>query len=243
RRVHMAERASTPIRGVSRRWKRAREASLDQCRSIGGSPHGSETPAGTELAARPAAFRSRGRERAGKRVLNDEEIRDVWKATGAALNSNINDLPPCFGKLVRTLLLTAVRRTEAAQMSWPEIECLRRDDFDGDVWTCPGSRMKGKLDHVVPLTPAVRAIVGERPKDAKARPFVFSTTGGKRSFSGYSKAKRALDKEIAKLRKADGREPMPPWQLSRDLRRTAKTLMARAGVRPDISERVLAHMI
>jgi hypothetical protein len=39
-----------------------------------------------------------------------------------------------------------------------------------------------------------------------------------------------------------GREPMPRWQLH-DLRRTAKTLMARTGVRPDISERVLAHTI
>jgi hypothetical protein len=36
---------------------------------------------------------------------------------------------------------------------------------------------------------------------------------------------------------------MPPWTLSRDVRRTAKTLMQRAGVRPDISERVLAHVI
>jgi integrase len=32
------------------------------------------------------------------------------------------------------------------------------------------------------------------------------------------------------------------WTLH-DLRRTAKTLMARAGVRPDISERVLGHVI
>jgi len=72
---------------------------------------------------------------------------------------------------------------------------------------------------------------------------MFSTEGGKTAFSGYSKAKAALDAEIAKLRKAKGREPMPPWTMSRDVRRTAKTLMARAGVRPDISERVLAHVI
>jgi integrase len=175
--------------------------------------------------------RVKPRERAGTRVLADDEMRDVW----AALDASANDIPACFAKLVRTLLLTAVRRTEAARMSWPEIE--------GDLWTVPGSRMKGKLDHVVPLTPAVRAIIGERPKDAKARPFVFSTTGGKKPFSGYSKAKAALDREIAKLRKNDGRDPMPAWQLSRDLRRTSKTLMARAGVRPDISERVLAHVI
>jgi hypothetical protein len=72
---------------------------------------------------------------------------------------------------------------------------------------------------------------------------VFSTTRGENPFSGYSKAKAALDKEIAKLRKKEGRDPMPPWTLSRDVRRTAKTLMQRAGVRPDISERVLAHAI
>jgi hypothetical protein len=72
---------------------------------------------------------------------------------------------------------------------------------------------------------------------------VFSTDRGKTAFCGYGKAKDALDNEIAKLRKAEKRDPMPPWQLSRDVRRTAKTLMQRAGVRPDISERVLAHVI
>lgn len=35
---------------------------------------------------------------------------------------------------------------------------------------------------------------------------------------------------------------MTPWVIH-DLRRSAKTLMARAGVRPDISERVLGHTI
>jgi len=182
--------------------------------------------------------RVKPRERAGKRVLTDEEIRDIW----AALDSGSEDIPDCFARLVRTLLLTAVRRTEAARMAWPEIEYVRRDNYKGDVWTVPGSRMKAKLDHAVPLTPEVVAIIGGMP-NAKTRPFVFSTTAGKLPFSGYSKAKKALDREIARLRKADDRDPMPPWTLSRDVRRTAKTLIARAGVRPDISERVLAHVI
>jgi len=105
--------------------------------------------------------------------------------------------------------------------------------------------MKGKQDHAVPLSPRVFALLGRRPKsaDVKNYPFVFSTTHGRRPFGDYGKAKAALDIEIAKLREAEGREPMPPWQLSRDMRRTAKTLMQRAGVRPDISERVLAHVI
>src|SRR5262249_58610320 len=120
---------------------------------------------------------------------------------------------------------------------------LRREDFEGDVLTIPAARMKGEVEHAVPLTPALLSIVGPRPTDAKKRRFVFSTTGGQKPFSGYSKAKAALDKEIDKLRKKERRDPMPPWTLSRDVRRTAKTLMQRAGVRPDISERVLAHAI
>jgi integrase len=175
--------------------------------------------------------RVKPRERAGKRVLSDEEIRDVL----AALDAGGKDTPTCFPALVRTLFLTATRRVEAAQMRWSEVEA--------NLWTVPAARMKGKLDHVVPLTPAMTAIIGERPVGAKHRPYVFSTTGGAKPFSGYSKAKAALDEEIAKLRKSTNRDPMPAWTLSRDVRRTAKTLMARAGVRPDISERVLAHVI
>jgi hypothetical protein len=90
-------------------------------------------------------------------------------------------------------------------------------------------RHHGELDHVVPLTAAVLAIIGEKPKDAKAQPFLFSTDGGKRAFSGYSKAKRALDKKIFRIRKNEGRDPMPRWTLSRDVRRTSKTLMARSS--------------
>ena len=38
------------------------------------------------------------------------------------------------------------------------------------------------------------------------------------------------------------RSAMPPWTLH-DLRRTARSLMSRAGVRPEIAERVLGHAI
>jgi integrase len=38
------------------------------------------------------------------------------------------------------------------------------------------------------------------------------------------------------------RRPIPPW-IVHDLRRTARSLLARASVRPDICERVLGHAI
>jgi integrase len=100
--------------------------------------------------------------------------------------------------------------------------------------------MKGKLDHAVPLTPAVQELIGERPRDWKTCPFIFSATGGRSPFTGYHKAKRVLDRAIAERRKLQNREPMPPWVLH-DLRRTARTLLSRAKVAPHIAERVLAH--
>ncbi len=184
--------------------------------------------------------RTRPKEREGTRTLDDDEIRDLW----TALDQKGKDLPSCFARYIRTLLLTALRRKEASEGVWSEITAVQRDDFTGKVWTIPAGRMKNKRDHAVPLTPALLILLGEQPQsgEIKARPFIFSTTRGRRPFSGFSKAKAALDARIAKLRKEEGRPPMAPWKLH-DLRRTAKTLMGRAGVPPFISERVLSHTI
>jgi integrase len=122
------------------------------------------------------------RERARTRVLSDEEIRDIF----AALDSGAKDIPVCFGNLIRTKFLTAVRLAEAARLAWHEIEQVERDDFAGRVATIPASRMKAKLAHAVPLVPAVLAIIGERPADSKRRPFMFSITGGETPFSAFS---------------------------------------------------------
>jgi integrase len=106
-------------------------------------------------------------------------------------------------------------------MSWSEIV--------DDVWTIPAERYKTKIDHVVPLTDAVQKLLGEPQKAG----YVFSSTDGAKPFSGYSKARRALDKHTP---------GMEHWTLH-DLRRTARTLMVRAGVAEDVAERVLGHVI
>jgi integrase len=118
-------------------------------------------------------------------------------------------------------------------MSWEAI--------DGDVWTiaAEGHKTGDRAgDKVVPLTPAVLLLMGK----PRRKGFVFSTTGGSEAFSGYNKAKRALDAKIAEMRKAAGHKPMPHWVLH-DLRRTARSLMSRAGVSSDIAERVVGHVI
>ena len=168
--------------------------------------------------------RTKPKERARSRILDDQEIRDLWKALGEA------EVPVCYPPFVRALLLTGQRREEVSRMRWEEIE--------GQTWIIPGMRYKTKIDNFVPLTGTVRELLRAERKTG----FVFSTNGGKQPFSGFSKAKAALDNKITELRKRDGRPPMPAW-VHHDLRRTARSLMSRAGVPSDIGERVLGHVV
>jgi integrase len=173
--------------------------------------------------------RTKPKERNRKRVLADDEIRDLW----AGLDT-IKD-PACYAPFVKSLLLTATRRNESADMNSTEL--------DGDLWTIPGARYKTKLDHVIPLTAAARALIGEKPAKAKKNAwFIFTTTDGAKPFSGFSKAKAELDRAVAEIREKAGRSPMENWTLH-DLRRTARSLMSRAKVPTDHAERALGHVM
>jgi integrase len=125
------------------------------------------------------------------------------------------------------LLLTGQRRSTVA--------LAHRNEISGDRWLIPAAHMKHKKDHLHPVTADLALLFGQ------GRGFLFSSDGGVTPFSGYSKAKAALDRKIAALRKADGRKRMPHWILH-DLRRTARSIMSRYAT-PDIAERVIGHII
>lgn len=173
----------------------------------------------------PGMARTKPKERSRKRFFDDQEVRDLW----AALDALGNKAPQCFPAFVRFLLVTGQRLRMASNLPWSEI--------DGDEWTVPPSRNKTGVDHLVPLTATAAALIGP-----KGRGYVFSSDGGKTSFKGFSKAKAALDAKLAEIRKAAGRPAMKHWTFH-DLRRTARSLMSRAGVSSDHAERVLGHVI
>jgi integrase len=173
--------------------------------------------------------RLKPKERARERVLSDDELRDLWCALDSLPVGK--GVPATFAPLVKALLLTAVRRSVLACMKWSQIE---RDDGNGLVWVIGSTK---RVFHAVPLTGPVLHLLGKQGEED----YVFASRPGY-PFGGFSKSKRALDKAIASIREKEERSPMERWTYH-DLRRTARTLMSRAGVAADIAERVLGHVL
>lgn len=147
------------------------------------------------------------------RTLSNDELRAVWLAAEA-------DQGP-FGAYIRFVLLTGCRRNEAAG--------LRRDELneDGTEWLIPGSRYKSKRDTLIPLSRMAQEIIAARP----AGTYVFSSDGT-RPLTAFSDRKEAFDKVCG----------VSGYTLH-DLRRTSRTLLSQAGVRPDIAELCLGHTV
>ena len=158
---------------------------------------------------------------ARERVLSDAEIRTLWHS--------LADVSPSYARLCKVLLLTTLRLREAAELKWSEVEA--------DALVIAGTRRKNGAELVLPLTPAILAELGERPADAAARPYVFSTDGGRSPLAGFSNFKRQLDAAIA--RRGGFAEP---WVIH-DCRRTGVTLMQRLGVDAEVAERVAGHTV
>jgi integrase len=159
--------------------------------------------------------RTKPADRKGKRILDDDEIRAVWKAA---------DDCGTFGALVKVLLLTGQRREKVVTMEW--------DDISDGVWKIASESREKATAGVLGLPNMALAVINAQPH-IDGNPYVFAAGVGKGPFNSFSQRKAELDEKLPDI---------PRWVLH-DLRRTARSLMSRAGVRPDIAERVLGHAI
>jgi integrase len=155
------------------------------------------------------------------RILSDDELRVLWSATA--------DQEQPYNRLTRFALLTACRRDEASAMRWSEIQ--------DDVWTIPSARYKTAVEMEIPLSGAARAVLDAAPRIAGTADWIF-TLDGRTHIGGFSRLKAELD---VRMREVSAVE-IAPW-VFHDLRRTARSLMSRAGVPPDNAERALGHAI
>jgi integrase len=167
--------------------------------------------------------RTKPKEHARKRILSDIELQAFWKAT---------EPKSAYTRMLRFTLLTATRLREASNM--------QRGELNGE-WLIPARRHKSGHDHLIPLSDAARAALDDLPVLGK-QGWVF-TTSGDTPISGFTKFKLGIDKAmLVELRKLDPNAGLERWT-THDLRRTARSLMSRAGIDPDHAERCLGHVI
>jgi integrase len=150
-----------------------------------------------------------------QRVLSDAEIKLLWQATEGIYPA---------GSFTRFLLLVAVRRSEAACMTWAEV------DLDAALWVVPAARAKNATAHEVPLSGMAMDLLQSLPRFTGGD-FVFSTSGGRNPIPGFSFYKNTIDARATGL---------ASWRFH-DLRRTARTNLASLGVSPFTAELILGH--
>lgn len=152
-----------------------------------------------------------GKDRKGSRVLSDEELKAVWKASESGSRC-----------VFRLLILWGTRNAETTGVE-------RKWAKDG-VLTIPGEATKNGRDHGIPILPLAQSVLDARPE---AGPFFFpgrysndeSLTAG---------ALNRMKREIQTETKTSG------WQI-RDIRRTFRSNMARLKVPREVCEVLINH--
>lgn len=171
-----------------------------------------------------------------RRVLNDIELRALWIAA--------NRLPYPVGPLYRGLILSALQLREMSKTERTEWN-LRGNSW---LWTIPAARMKGKIDHAVPVTADIRAVYDACPKQGR---FLFSYSDGERPASVGPCMKDQIDEEMLKAMREiaaeEGDDPAsvlpPPRWVNHDIRRSVRSRMSRLkGISEEAREAVLAHV-
>ena len=79
-----------------------------------------------------------------------------------------------FKLVIRFIVLTAVRLREATEARWSEF------DLEAEVWTIPGSRMKKRKQHRVPLSKQVLEILADARELDPTGALVFGFRNGRR---------------------------------------------------------------
>ena len=160
----------------------------------------------------PAAGGSKSSEKSRERVLEDAELKAIWKATADGRD---------YSAIVRLLMLSGCRVAEIGGLRWEEVSA--------DAIELPGTRTKNKRPHTLPHTAPVRAILDDRERNGE---FVFGRVST-RPFTGWSVCKAELDERLG--------DAVKPWT-HHDLRRTAATRLADMGISSDAIEAVLNHV-
>ena len=155
-----------------------------------------------------------------ERVLSAEEIRRLWRA----LDELAAD--PVTKTALRLVLVTAQRPGEIVGLEWREID-------EENVWTIPAAKSKNGLPHRVPLSDLALKVLNALPRDDEGGFVFLSPVKLDRPL-----ARAALSHALNRNREMIKMDHFSPH----DLRRTAASMMASAGVSRVVISKVLNHV-
>tara|TARA_R110002124_G_scaffold102957_1_gene251390 strand:+ start:1327 stop:2538 length:1212 start_codon:yes stop_codon:yes gene_type:complete len=157
-----------------------------------------------------------------ERVLSDPEIRIFWKAC--------DKIGFPYGVAYKLLLMTGQRRGEVLDSSWQE--------FNGNIWTLPGERVKNKRTHILPLPSKVMEMIHLIPHKQGATKLFPIAGHPDKSLNSFNKGAAHLHRIMTPLNEGN---PIADFRIH-DLRRTVATGMQRLGIPIAVTEAVLNHV-
>lgn len=153
---------------------------------------------------------------ARERVLNEQELKSLLLAADAT--------PYPFGRIVEVLVLTGLRRNEAAHLEWDFV-----DEVNGTI-TLPAHLTKNGRSHSFPVGERLAAVLDHTPRLNR---YLFPSSKDTGTvFNGWGKAKERFDASF---------EDVAPYTLH-DLRRTFATTHAQIGTPIHVTEKLLNHV-
>jgi integrase len=176
------------------------------------------------------------------RVLTEDEIVILWKGLDKLSTGTEPQILRPLALALKLQLVTAQRRGEIADARWDQIaeETRTTDDREEvlSTWTIPTSpkrkRAKEYIPHPVPLSPLARSLLEELQTLVGDSEYWFPSARTNELASDRARTISKTAREARKLLKIKDWRP-------HDLRRTARTFMAKLGVREEVAERVLGH--
>ena len=180
-----------------------------------------------------AAFRradAGGEERARTRALSEDELIRLFQS--------IRDAGPVFrvyDLATKLLLVTAVRISELIEAPWAEFDL----DSAEPVWRIPKARIKtgkdmAQDDFTIPLPAVAVGWLDELKRISVASDYVFPA---RRRMGNPTMSTATLGWALKEIKHG-----LEHFTLH-DLRRTARTHLARLGVKPHVAERCLNHRL
>jgi integrase len=151
------------------------------------------------------------------RILSDNEIRSVWQAIDEGSGDERTK------SALKLILVTAQRPVE--------ITSMHRNQIDGNWWTLQSKDVKNNVTHRVYLTPTALRLIGDNEG------YIFPSYKVGDNQEARPIVRQTLSQSVVGHRYYGLLTTWTPH----DLRRTARTIMARIGIQEAHAEAILNH--